>query len=189
MTTIRDGTGNGSVARVNSENRLAVTTENFSNIAIASAVRSQAFSVGSGSSSLSLTAAAGESAVLYLKNNSENNLLVDSFAVSSDQAGVWTLYRNPTGGTITTSGTTITPANLNYSSGGTLDGDALLGASGLTTTGGTVMLRGRIPASFVSLDVSDAIVLGNGSILTLTFTPEADANVTAFALVAFSKVE
>lgn len=48
MTTIRDGTGNGTIARVNSENRLAVTTENFSNIAIASAVRSQAYSIGSG---------------------------------------------------------------------------------------------------------------------------------------------
>ena len=189
MTTIRDGTGNGTIARVNSENRLAVTTENFSSIAIASAVRSQAFSVGSGSSSLSLTAAAGESAVLYLKNNSENVLLIDNFAVSSDQAGVWTLYRNPTGGTITTSGTTITPANLNYSSGGTLDGDALLGASGLTTTGGDVVLRGRIPASFVSLDIKDAVALGNGSILTLTFTPEADADVTVFALVAFRAVE
>jgi hypothetical protein len=189
MTTIRDGTGNGTVARVNSENRLAVTTENFSNIAIASAVRSQAYSVGSGSSSLSLTAAAGESTVLYVKNNSENTLLIDNFAVSGDQAGVWTLYRNPTGGTITTSGTTITPVNLNYSSGGTLDGDAILGADGLTTTGGDVVLRGRVPAAFISLDIKDAIALGNGSVFTLTFTPEADADVTVFALVAYRAVE
>lgn len=185
MTTIRDGTGGGYIARVSSTNRLSVTSETVSAIAVASLARSSAYVVGT-QGGVALTSAAGESAVLYLLNSSETPLVVGGFAVSSNQAGTWTAYRNPIGGTITSSGTAVTPVNFNFSSGNTLNGTALKGADGLTTTGGVVLVSGYTPIGFTNLDVAGALVLGTGSVLTLTYTPDADATVTANILVAYA---
>ena len=184
MTTIRDGTGGGAIAKVNDENRLTVQAESFSNISISSIRRAGAFSVGTEENVVSLTAAAGESGVLYFKNDSQDVVLIDSFAVSQDVAGYWSLYRNPTAGTLITGGTSITPCNLNFGSGRNLVSTAVYGSSGATVTDGKVVLKGRVPASFISLDIKDAAVLNNGDSFALTCEPDSNADVTAFVLLA-----
>lgn len=185
MTTIRDGTGSGSLVKVGSDNRLSVRAENVSSLAVASAEGARAFSANTGSARIALTAAAGESAVLYLRNDSESPLSVGGLFASSSQPGVWRFYRNPTGGTITTAGTTISPVQLNFASARQFDGLLKYGASGQTITGGTVLALGYVMQGFRALPLDGAAILTTGSTFGLTFTPDADTLVTATAVVSF----
>lgn len=184
MTTFRDGTGGGYLAKVTSGNRVAVTTENVSAVAVASLERASAFSIGT-QGTVSITTTGADSAILYARNDSPLPLIVGGFVVSSTQTGTWTVRRNPTAGTITSSGTALTPINLNFSSGGAASATCFLGANGLTSTGGTVPLNGFTAAGFTVFDTQGAVVLENGAILTLLYNPTVSAVVTANILCAY----
>lgn len=185
MTTFRDGTGGGYLAKVTSTNRVAVTTESVTAAAVASLERASAFSIGT-QGTVSITTTGADSAILYVRNDSALPLIIGAFAVSSTQTGTWTVRRNPTAGTITSSGTALTPINLNFSSGGAASATCFLGANGLTSTGGTVPLNGFTVAGFTVLDTQGAVVLENGAILTLLYNPTVSAVVTANILCAFA---
>lgn len=184
MTTFRDGTGGGYLAKVTNTNRVSVSAESFSGIAVASLDRASAFSVGT-QGTVSITTTGADSAILYLRNDSVSPLVVGGFVVSSTQTGTWTVRRNPTGGTITTSGTALTPINLNFSSGQAASATCFLGANGLTSTGGTVPLNGFTVAGFTVFDTAGAVVLENGAILTLLYNPTVAATISANIICAY----
>lgn len=185
MTTFRDGTGAGYLAKVTSTNRLAVTTENISGVAVASLERGSAFSIGT-QGTVSITTTGADSAILYVRNDSPAPLIIGGFIVSSTQTGTWTVRRNPTAGTITTSGTALTPINLNFSSGAAAAATCFLGANGLTSTGGTIPLNGFTVAGFTVFDTQGSVILENGAILSLLYNPTVSAVVTANILCAFA---
>ena len=185
MTKIRDGSGAGYQARVSATNRLATESEIFSAFAVASAERSAAFSITTGTS-IALTSASGESAVLYAKNTSTQPLGIGAFAVGNSAAGVWRAYLNTDGGTIISSGTAVTPVNFNAASGRQFNGEAFRGANGLTQTGGTVLVLGYSVAGFNTLETAGALILGVDNTVTLTFEPDANCNVEATILSAYS---
>lgn len=185
MARIEDGTGRGYAAAVNGTNRLVVQSESIPSIAIASAEREDAFIATTGQQVSALNAA-GESGVLYLKNLSPSPLAIGGIQASTDQAGIWRLYRQPTGGTLLSGGALISPAQLSFSSSKPFTGEARRGASGLTVTGGSVISLGRVPASFINLELQGAAILGTSDALALTFEPEsADSLVTASIIVAY----
>lgn len=185
MARIEDGTGRGYAAAVSSTNRLVVQAESIPSIAIASAEREDAFIATTGQQ-VSTLVAAGESGVLYLKNLSGVPLAIGGIQASTDQAGIWRLYRQPTGGTLLSGGTLIAPQQLSFSSSKPFTGEARRGASGLTVTGGTVLSLGRVPASFINLELQGAAILGTSDAFALTFDPDTtDSLVTASVIIAY----
>ncbi len=102
--TIIDGTGSNYRAKVNSNNQLEVeaTTESVYRVAVENG---KAFNINSFDKTLSATS--GEQAVLYIKNNSDEELeLVNLFGgfwnVTPGSNGIFKIkvYQNPTGGTL-----------------------------------------------------------------------------------------
>lgn len=183
MTTIRDGTGNGTFAKVTSDNKLAVKGEIASGLGAASLERQAAFSFNS---SIQLTANnAATSTVCHIQNNSSVSFVLGGIYASSTQPGLWTMYRNPTGGTIISAGTLIDPVQMNFGSAREFDGLFYLGSSsGLTTTGGTAVALGYTPVGFSALPLDGAIVMPTSTTMSLSFFNNSGTN----ALVTFSVV-
>lgn len=185
MTIIRDGSGSGFEARVTSDNRLAVNSSIASAFATASAESQGAFSACA-QQNISLTAASGESGVLYIAP-SDIPFVLGAFAVGSDVSGVWRAYANVTGGTLISAGTSVDAVNLNLASGRVFGGTVLRGANGLTVTGGSVLFYGEVAAGFNMLDTAGALIVPPGAAVALTFEPSADAVVQAQALIALAE--
>lgn len=132
---LQDGRGSGREAAVNSSNRVAAasvgrTEEN------AQCQRGDAYFIGSGN--LTITSAS-ESALLLIVNNdtrtfqiNELTYVVDT-ATGTSAAGNATFVFNPgSGGTIVSSGSAVTPANLNLDSSKTSSLEVYSGGTGLT---------------------------------------------------------
>lgn len=184
MARIEDGTGRGFAAAVNSTNRLVVQAEAIPSIAIASAEREDAFIITTGIQVAAL-AAAGETGLLYILNQSPAPLAIGGIQVSNDQAGVWRLYRQPTGGTLLAS-TLITPQQLSFASSKPFAGVARRGVSGSTITGGTILALGRTLATFTDLPLQGAAILGTNDAIALSFDPDTtDSLITANIIAAY----
>lgn len=138
---IKDGTGNGYLAKVDDHYRLYTYTVSLSEQDDATH-EGRSFNVNTGI--VTLTNAA-ETPMLYLKNNETEDLHITAIAVgfgaSTGGTGdpcLITMERNPTGGTIVSGATAVdVKTNRNFGSNSTLTADAYKGATGLTMTGGT----------------------------------------------------
>lgn len=183
MTTIRDGTGNSTFAKVTTDNKLSVKGEVASGIAAASLERQGAFSFNS---RVQITANTGATSTLcHIQNNSTTSLVVAGIYASTTQAGLWTMYRNPTGGTILSSGTLTDAVQLNFGSAREFNGLFYVGATGLTTTGGTAVALGYTVAGFAVLPLDGAIVMPTSATLSLAFTNNSGTNASVtFSVVA-----
>jgi len=142
MTTIKDGTGSGYIAKVDNRNRLhtrAVSTDE----AFFSLEDGRAFNINTGVIDLSN---AVDTPCIYLKNDETQTLVITSVAigVAASTGGSATIpveatfIRNPTTGTIITSTPTDVDinSNRNFGSSGTLTADVYKGATGDTMTDG-----------------------------------------------------
>lgn len=138
---IRDGTGDGYLAKVDSTNRLRSRAVESSEEHAANLL-GNAYNLNTGS--ITLTSAA-DTPVAYLKNNETTNLIVTAMAVgvnhstggsATDMAFI-TVVRNPTAGTtISNANAGAINSNRNYSSSNTLTADWYKGATGETMTDG-----------------------------------------------------
>lgn len=188
MTKIRDGSGAGYYAAVTSTNRLSTVAEVQSGFAVISGETAGAFSATTGVSISVPTVT--ESAVLFVENQSSAPLVLAAFAVGNADGGIWRAYFGATG---ITGGTpvTLSPSNLNLTSGRTFGGVAQRGdAAGTTTvTGGTVGYLGFTEAGFTNLVLEGALILGFGNTLALSFENPTGAavNVQANLLLAFGQ--
>jgi len=139
---IKDGTGKGFQARVNTDNELEVKSVQESEALFANKI-GDAFNINTGFVVLSN---AVDTPVLYLKNTDEKELIIEAVALGmfnsangSATADVYaTFIRNPTTGTIITSTPTDVDimSNRNYTSSKTFPGTAYKGATGDTMTDG-----------------------------------------------------
>lgn len=194
MSRIEDGTGAGFVAGVTSTNRLLVSAESIPSLAIASATRSDAFVINSAVASatglITGLVAGVESGVLYVASVSQFPLSIGGVSAGNTGPGVWKIYKNPTGGTLLSGGTTVVPQQLNASSSRLFDGAALrANASGQTVTGGSVVALGYVTTGFNELQLSGALLLGTANSVALTFTPiGGNADVSANIIVAYLAV-
>lgn len=169
---ITDGTGKGNSAGVDRTNRLLV--RNVSETIFQNAAEEgEAFFIGT---PIITATTAGESALIYIKNNEDNQLVLGSFfliaeATASGSPNMFRInwYRNPTS---ISSGTAIPALNQNFGSSNTLDADIEYGAEGSTVTGGSLAATLSFPiGQFNQLDAN--LVLEKGSSLAITVTPPA----------------
>ena len=169
---ITDGTGKGNSAGVDRTNRLLV--RNISETLFQNAAEEgEAFFIGT---PIITATTAGESALIYIKNNEDSQLVLGSFfliaeATASGSPNMFRVnwYRNPTS---ISSGTAIPALNQNFGSSNTLDADIEYGAEGSTVTGGSLAATLSFPiGQFNQLDAN--LVLEKGSSLVITVTPPA----------------
>lgn len=173
--TIRDGSGSGSLARVDANRRLhalavALTDDEEANL------NEDAYSISTGL--LTLTTA-GESSVFYLMNNEARKLHIKSVVFSigpstggsaSDSCRV-RIYKNPTAGTIVDDAVDVsTSSNRNFSSANVLAANIYKGGEGKTFTDGLVHLEGLLnPGSRATLSTDE--ILPRGSTIGITYEP------------------
>lgn len=172
-TTIQDGTGTKLKAKINSDNRLLTQTiseSEFDN----SVSRGNAYNINT--EFITITSSS-EVPILYIKNNEDRNLILNAWFIGTDaDSGTATrlsllrAYKNPTGGTIISSGTDINPVNRNFSSSNILDCIAKKGGDSFTATGyeATSVLyqtQGTKSRNFGTVQ----LILGRGSSIVITY--------------------
>jgi hypothetical protein len=175
MTTIiKDGTGKGNTAKVNSQNRLftnaVVLTDDTSK-----AQEGEAYIIITNIVSLTTD---GESGILYLKNNETRDLIIELIGIQSGSStgaaavaiGSTILVRNPTGGTVVSDANEMLQTNRNYGSSNLLDIDAYKGGEGKTLTGGveSVIAISSFPGGG---GFTTSLVLPKGSSLGIKVNP------------------
>lgn len=174
-TTIQDGTGKGYSARIDDEGRIYTRTTNETELEHA-VISGRAFNINTEFLPIS---SSGESALLYVKNNENDPLVIAAWFIGTDFAagtptrqGLAQVYVNPTGGTLIASASAITAVNRLIGSSQTLDADIYKGGDGYTITG-------QQPTSVLyQTQGSSARVFGTvylslpkGSSLAVTYTP------------------
>ena len=171
---IDDGSGKGHQAKVDDELMLH-TRSVRTHEALFAALHGNGFNVPWGSFTLT---SATESALAYFlwSNTTDPAILsrqVFSFGPSTGGAGLARLriVRKPTGGTIISNGTAITPVNTNFGSGNQATGTFKKGAQGLTVTGGTDIIDIGIPPNYFFSIADVNWVIGNGSSYVTAITP------------------
>lgn len=138
MTMIKDGKGRGFSAGVNSNNRLETNSVVFSEEQLA-AIGGKAFAI---SSQLVSFTSSTESAILYIKNESTETMVVDRTRIMlgtvTGGTGDWSLkfLRNPTLGTTITNAVSAGILNINHGSSQTPIGIFYRGVQGSTLTDG-----------------------------------------------------
>lgn len=134
---IIDGSGKGYRASVDSDLRLSTTAVSESRFDNAT---KEGCSFNINTEFITVTNST-ETPLLYLKNNEENDLIVEAWFIGTDaSAGTATrlslmkVYPNPTGGTIISGGTDVSIVNRSVGSTDTLDVDCKSGGDAFTLT-------------------------------------------------------
>lgn len=143
MVKIEDGTGTGFTAQVDTKNRLK--TNAIANSEGFQAARdSDAYSISSGVVNLT---SASASAVLFVKNTEDRDLVIENLDINQgDQSGgpgagrQVEIIKNPAAGTIVSAGVDVTKENKNFGSSKVLDATAKKGVEGSTITDGSTFL-------------------------------------------------
>jgi hypothetical protein len=176
--TIKDGTGKGYQAKVGEDNRIrsqsiSVTLEQKAS------VDGNAFGVSSGIVTLTSDS---ESAIFYIKNNTDDDLLIIEqfllFGTSTGGSGSPTIkyYTGAdSSGTIVSTANEITSVNRRFLDSTVLDVDAYYGAEGLTLSGGT-------QSSFVTNGFTNTgtFLIPKGIALGISVTPPTGNTNQAF---------
>lgn len=171
---IQDGKGKGYETKVDAYNKLHTRSVHVSAELDACILYDQ-FGVGTGGITLT---SASESALFYTYwMNTERHMVLTrqifSFGPSTGGAGQVRvrIVRNPTGGTLISSGTAVTPVNNNFGSSLTANGTWKKGAEGSTVTGGTDIIDvGMNTSSIFSISEIDWI-MPNGASYVIAITP------------------
>ena len=180
---IKDGTGTGNVARVDNENKLAVRAVQETEFEKA-VLGGRAFNINT--EFLTITTDT-EHALLYLKNNEDRPLIVAAWFIGTDAGtnganlGLVRTYYNPTGGTIISGGTNLTPVNRNAGNSRTLVADIKAGGQGFTFTGQdtpAVLYQTQTVSSRVFGNVF--LVLPKGSSLVATYDPNGAETINIY---------
>ena len=137
-----------------------------------------AFSANTGT--VTLTNAATDNAVLYCKNSGATSLVFEVFvyllgaSTGGTGSGNVTIIRNPTGGTIVSDASTLTPINRNFGSSNVLTGDFFKpSGSGKTLTGGTTIIETLLPTPTGRITISvGAFIVPPGSSLGINYTTQ-----------------
>lgn len=139
-------------------------------------VKGDGFIISSGI--ITLTTTTSFNGVLYFKNTNLGHMLfIERITLSSNQAAQWRTYRNPTTGTLVSSGTAFDPVNTNFSSGSKFIGTSLRGANALTITDG-VQIAPVIQAAGVStFEISGAFIVDDNNSFAIDCKPGLAADI------------
>jgi hypothetical protein len=188
MAIIQDA-ATGKTARVNLDNTLAVHSINISEAEHASDL-GESYNVNSGLITLTT---AGESGILYFKNNEDANVHVDGLVMilGPSTGGVTTdttrirVYADPSTGTLISGAVTADIVqNRNFGATSALAADVYKGAEGNTVTNGALFLDSlQNPGSTVPIAID--ITLPKGKALAITYEPN-DSNTSMKVQAAFN---
>lgn len=180
---IKDGTGTGCYsAKVTKNNRLQTSGVNLSLIEIASE-SGDTYNLNTSTVALSTT---GESALLYLKNNEDDDLIIDSLIVNiKDYVGTngqptLKIYKKPTAGTLISAATLAEQHNRNYGSSKTLDVTLFQGVEGSTITSYESVIPVFLPSTAVLtlVQFDTIIVLPKGASMAISYVPPSGMTTT-----------
>ena len=170
---IVDGTGDCFAVKVSDKNKLATTS-------VTDAILDSHATIGesytSATGKITITSDS-ESALYYIKNNEDEDLVIDSFNVCLEATTggsgntIITVYRNPTGGTLISGGTNLPPLNKNFGSAASLLADSIMGAEGSTISGGGTLIEYFASTPSRVLYKEGAMVLKKGNTFALAITP------------------
>jgi len=146
-------------------------------------VKGRAFYIHSGF--VSLTSTGSFNGIAYIKNTSQLNMNVHSIRTCGEMVQQWELYRNPTTGTLISSGSAKIPQNLNFSSGGVFNGTVLAGADGYTITDGNLLAHWINPVGHSTEELQGSLILGPNNTMALQCKPASSGNVCIAILVDF----
>lgn len=174
---IEDGTGSSARVKVSTkhDNRLYVDAVERTH-AENTALEGDAYNINTGIVSLSTS---DTSAVLYVKNNGEKPLVVESFfyLIGNSTGGsgdaIITILRNPTAGTIVTNAVAVDiNCNRHFGSSKNLSVDAYKGHTGYTLTDGTKCIESIINQSAQRVAINaGAIVIPKNKSIGITMAP------------------
>ena len=169
---IQDGTGSKRKVKVSNANRLyaesVIRTEREEE-----SLLGEAYIVGSGFVTLTGTST---SAVLYLKNNEDSDLVITRFLIGVKKSSGGTenfitgiIYQNPTS---MVSGTTnpLIINNVNFGSSNTINSDSEIGQQGALLAGGSAYLATVLPTENLTSEDA-ATILPKGSSIGVFITP------------------
>lgn len=173
-TTIKDGKGTGTSARVDSLNRLSTVSTAVDEFAFYAA-RSQSYIITSGIITLT---SASISALLYIKNIGDNDIVVSNFrfwnGTSTGGSGdirpiTWF---NPTAGTLISGGSTGSSVNVKVGDASQLEATILAGSEGSTITAHSGQVV--VPTNVESPELDIPFHIPKGSSMAFGFTPPSD---------------
>lgn len=174
---IIDGTGTGKKVRVDNANRLHTHSVNETLIEYA-ASQGDSYNINTGT--INLTSAT-ESALLYFKNNGNNDIHIASvgYLIGNSTGGTGDLQtkviKNPTTGTIISGAVDVgINSNKNAGSSKVMDVDAFKGVEGNTFTDGSDFYYSLLSGSAKSYVISTGtVVLPKGSSIGVSVTPQS----------------
>lgn len=174
---IKDGAGSGASVKVSPVTNRIHASAISSQEELFHAQTGDAYRLNTGLITLTT---ANESGILYLKNNEENDLVITGVilrfgtTVSGSGNTFIKMYRNPTTGSLVSTGTDLAPTNRNFGSSNTLDVDSKIGTgAALTITNGDVVITTvkAAPPYDVSFFTNPVAVLPRGTSLAFSVTP------------------
>jgi len=193
---IQDGTGKSYATKVDIDGRLHVDSITTDREAYSSQ-KGYSFNINTGL--ITLTNAATDNGVLYVKNNEDYNLVITNLfyqtGASTGGSGniIVSLYRNPTTGTLISGASAVEiNINRNFGSSRTLSVLAYKGATGNTITDGSKALESILATATQRIAVSaGAITLPKGASIAVQFkTPTGNTSMAVeFAIACYLEVE
>lgn len=166
---LQDGSGRGFWVGVDNKNRLKASSIITPEIT-EEALEGNSFVISSGA--IALTTTASFNGMLYVKNtNLRHTLYVERVSFQGTQIAQWRMHRNPTTGTLVTSGTSIDPVNLSFSSGTKLLGVVNKGANALTITDGVVLSTALTATTPLTFDLRGAFQVSENNSLAFDVKP------------------
>jgi len=157
---------NGKALAVDDNNRaqtFSITENVFTDVSVD---KEDAYSFATGHQAI--TTADTFFGMLYIKNTSSTKkFYVKTIRSCGSKENQWTLYRNPTAGTLISGATAASEGNMNFSSNKSAEMVAYSGGEGITLTDGTAISQWINDIGHSTEDYDGAIVLGKNDSLAL----------------------
>lgn len=168
---IKDGTGKGYLAEVDSNNRLRGFVISRCDCTDISSRTAESYEFATGSF-ITLANDTNEHAIFYIKNTSSTmHMHIHEIRTCGTAIAKWTMYKNDTGGDLISDGNAGVEVNHNFTSSNVAEADVwTASASGKTRSGGSWMSQHIDDIGHSELKFEGALILSKNNSLTLTAT-------------------
>lgn len=183
---IKDGSGQGYLARVNSQQKLLTEATVFTNMHTVSNNFGQAYVITT--DFIPITTTVSYSGILYVQNTSADlHMHISLIKAAQDVLTQWKFIKNPTTGTLITTATSARITNLNFNSNNVGKAIVYQGADSLTVTDGIEAALWTENAGGVAIGLDGAVILQTGDTVALMAQPTAIANINMSLMVYFDE--
>ena len=173
---IEDGKGNGNIAEVKDNQKLATESVSIPRKAYIADANELSFMFSTGGF---ITLTSGESAIMYIQYTGNGHLHIDTIRTCGTGVQKWKMYKQSTGGTIVSNAVAAATSNTNLSSSNQPSSTVYKGAQGYTQTGGTIF-ENWINNGGHSLENYDGtLILAKNDVLVLTCEVSSSIDVCA----------